>query len=280
MIANSATCSRIQIEESRGWHLVMPYIGFVSVTSDRNSYQLRSGTNALLLPNMRRSAERQSSSMVIATIDIDKLVGTIAAMAGDPFDSLTIDERVFQIHMNRVPGLFQSFVQISRMIDALPAKEELTKYLGVEDMIYRWLALALHHSNGYDTLENRWRPPVTKVDLACDLMRNSTGRALTLTEIEIATGLSSRALQYAFKARFGISPMEWQRRERMLQARIRLMQSAPTDTITDIAHSMGFSSSSAFSTLYKRHFGEMPSETKRYRQTSLFFASGGSGAAQ
>jgi len=90
---------------------------------------------------------------------------------------------------------------------------------------------------------------------------------LTLTEIEIATGLSSRALQYAFKARFGISPMEWQRRERMVMARTRLMQAAPTETITEVAHSMGFSSSSAFATLYKRYLGELPSETRWRQQT-------------
>lgn len=266
MIANSATQSRIQIEESQGWHLVFPYIGCLSVHSDGSLFQLRSGTSALFLPNMRRSAERQTNSMIVANIDIERLINTIAEISGKPAADVSIHERPFDINFNKAPSLFQYFVQISRIVDAASGHENLAICLGAEDMIYRWLTLALDHSNGQGTSASSQRAASSKIDLACDLMRDSTDRALTLTEIEIATGLSSRALQYAFRARFGVSPMEWQRRERMVMAQIRLMQAAPSETITAVAHSMGFSSSSAFATLYKRHFGEMPSETLRRHQ--------------
>jgi len=79
--------------------------------------------------------------------------------------------------------------------------------------------------------------------------------------MEMASGLSARALQYAFKARFGCSPMAWQRRERMLKARQLLLANAHSQSITNLAYDMGFSSASAFSTLYKLHFDETPSET-------------------
>lgn len=267
MICNSSTCSRIQIEESQGWHLVFPYIGHVSVRSDGNVYQLHSGSNALILPNMRRSAERQPSSMVVATIDIRKLSRTIAAMNGKMIDDISIYEQPFDLYFHRYPNLFKLFLKILNITELLDYNDNFTLNIGIEDMFYRWLALAMDHAGERDSKRSPKRLSVSKIDFACDLIRNSTDRALTLTEIEIATGLSSRALQYAFKARFGISPMEWQRRERMVMARTRLMQAAPTETITEVAHSMGFSSSSAFATLYKRYLGELPSETRWRQQT-------------
>lgn len=266
VLANSATPCRMEVEESRGWHLVLPYIGLAALRSEGREYQLQSGANSLLLPNMRRSTERTSSSVIIATIDAAKLTGTMAAMAGQPADRMSLCDHPIEFNIARVPGLFHSFTQICRLIEASSGSEGLARSLGAEDMIYRWIALALEHSGGDPMVTSRGRAGQAQIDLACDLMRNSAERAVTMTELELATGLSARAVQYAFRARFGISPMEWQRRERMLMAQVRLMQAEPSDTITAIAHSMGFSSSSAFATLYKQHFGEMPSQTLRRRR--------------
>ena len=72
------------------------------------------------------------------------------------------------------------------------------------------------------------------------------------------SGLSARAPHYPFRARFNCSPMEWQRRERMLEVQNRLMSLAPGQTITTLAHAMGVLSSAAFATLYLRYIGETP----------------------
>jgi AraC-like DNA-binding protein len=104
-----------------------------------------------------------------------------------------------------------------------------------------------------------------RLDAVCDLVGSAFERPFTLTEMEAISGLSARALQYGFKARFGCSPMEWQRRERIRLARNRLMFAAPGETITQIAYAMGFASSAAFAAQYRRYFGETPSQTFRLR---------------
>ena len=80
-------------------------------------------------------------------------------------------------------------------------------------------------------------------------------------EMELLSGLSARTLQYAFRSKFGVTPTQWQRRERMLLAQ-RLLCDNPNVSITQLAHDMGLSSVAAFSTLYKRHFGEPPSRVR------------------
>jgi len=86
-------------------------------------------------------------------------------------------------------------------------------------------------------------------------------RPLTLTEMENASALSARSLQYSFMRRFGCSPMQWQQRERMIRVRERLFLLPPDATITELAYEMGFSTLSALTTLYKWHFGETPIQT-------------------
>lgn len=259
-LAHAATPCKMEVEESKGCHLVAPYIGSASLRCDEKTFDLRSGISALLLPNMRRSTERAPSSVTIGSIDSRRLQETMATMSGRTGEVTELVERPITLRFDGKRGLFPSFLKICSLIDATRGPAGLGQILGVDDMIYRWITAALEYGQNAENSKMK-ASAFSSLDPVCDLIRSTQARPLTLTEMEDASGLSARALQYTFKERFGCSPMEWQRRERMLTAQQRLMNLGVEETITQVAHAMGFSSSAAFATLYKRYFGETPSET-------------------
>jgi AraC-like DNA-binding protein len=258
LMANSQDPCRMHVEETGGWHLLVPVAGFASLECDNKNFTIVSGQSSLLLPNVRRIGERANSSVAVVSFEMPKLQTVLAAMAGEEAAKHLLDERPLAMQTDSRSGLFPAFLTICQLIDLALRHPGLDAALGLEDMIYRWMAASIVTGHDGDYLP---QSSSSRIDVVCDLVRSSAERPLTLTEMELASGLSARSLQYAFKARFGCSPMAWQREERMRKARQLLLMNPPSQTITTLAHDMGFSSVSAFSTLYRRHFGETPRQT-------------------
>lgn len=74
--------------------------------------------------------------------------------------------------------------------------------------------------------------------------------------VEVSTSVSS--LNRHFRAVTSMSPLQYQKLLRLQSARIQLM-TAPRD-VSEIGHSVGYSSASQFSREYRRMFGASPSE--------------------
>ena len=216
------------------------------------------------MPNMQRQTDSVTRSAVVASINIARLCDTADAITGDDLGFSRLEERLHSIDMRRQREIFPAFQQLCGLIDVTSSTPPFAHVLGIEDAFYRWTVYALalqpldSNTVSYDVRE------VNRIDVVCDLVRSAHERPLTLTEMERVSGLSARALQYAFKARFGCSPMEWQRRERMQLAHRRLLFGVSGETITQIAYAMGYSSSAAFSAQYRKYFGETPSQAQRH----------------
>jgi AraC-like DNA-binding protein len=85
---------------------------------------------------------------------------------------------------------------------------------------------------------------------------------LSLTAIARNNGISLRYLHYLFRL-VGMSASEWLRLRRL--QRCHDLLTAPQhahQSITEIAYSMGFSSSSHFSNLFRAHFDMRPSDVR------------------
>ncbi|MBX9662174.1 AraC family transcriptional regulator [Novosphingobium sp.] len=262
VITAALTTAKVKVEETKGWQLIIPFHGYGTMRGDRTTLAFEGGCQGLLMPNLRRTTDCTSQMIVTANVTIAKLRETASAMMGDGSGQARIDDRPYALDMRRQREIFPAFQQLCSLIETTSGNPHYARILGIEDAMYRWTihALALLPQDAESALKvSRDRH---RIDVVCDLVRTSHDRPLTLTEMERLSGLSARALQYAFKARFGCSPMEWQRRERMQLARSRLMFPAAGDTITDIAYAMGFSSSAAFTSQYRRYFGETPSTTR------------------
>ena len=261
LVANSSDACTLDVAAPEGWHLTVPSFGTLQLTAEGNCYKAEPLRHALLLPDIARSTEKGAGASTIVTIDPVRLGDTMAIMSAGRPTGAVLDVQPHLIDNSARSGLNLAFQRILHLVDLGLADPGLCETLSVDTLIYRWTAEALLGQQ--PPFETALRGH--KLDLVCDAIRASHDRPLNLTEMEQIAELSARGLQYAFMSRFGCTPMEWQRRERMLNARQRIIAARPGESLTDIAFSMGFSSLAAFSALYRKHFGESPSQTLAQR---------------
>ena len=128
-----------------------------------------------------------------------------------------------------------------------------------QELFLRTIVLAATHSRSMQ-LRGRARAaaPAT-VRRAEEFMRSNAELPLTLEEIARAAGCCSRALQAAFHAFRGTSPMASLRRIRLELAHQAIMRSEGSVSVTEVAVRYGFSNPGRFASQYQRLFGEYPS---------------------
>ncbi len=89
----------------------------------------------------------------------------------------------------------------------------------------------------------------------------------SLKELALTVGLNETKLKSGFKALFGQTVYGYFRTYRVELARKRLLES--TDSISEVASSVGYTNISHFSAAFKAHHGVTPS---RYRKDNVFFS--------
>ena len=123
-------------------------------------------------------------------------------------------------------------------------------------------------------LAQRQNAPTPVIRGACVSRQTCVGRAIdyidahcaddvTLADLVQVTGVSARTLQYGFMEQFGVGPMTYLKPSRMRCIRDALRKARPGLSIGDVAAQWGFYNGSTFARLYRRMFGELPSETLR-----------------
>ena len=105
-----------------------------------------------------------------------------------------------------------------------------------------------------------------RVQQAEALLSAQAGDAVSLGAVAAGVGLGLRSLQIVFRATLGVSPRRRLAQIRLDQARRRLLNPAPGETVTSIALECGFTHLGRFTAAYLQMFGELPSQTlKRAR---------------
>jgi AraC-like DNA-binding protein len=107
-----------------------------------------------------------------------------------------------------------------------------------------------------------WVPPAT-VRRATDFMQARAELPLTLDQVAAASGVSGRALQYAFRRYYGTTPIGYLRRIRLERADAELRAADPDSGVQvgAVARKWGWASPSQFSLAYQERFGVRPSHT-------------------
>jgi transcriptional regulator GlxA family with amidase domain len=90
---------------------------------------------------------------------------------------------------------------------------------------------------------------------------------LTIGRLCAVSGVGERCLQKEFHSRRGMSPMRFVAERRLAAARERLTRPGPRDDVTSVAVELGFGHVGRFAQLYRKTFGEAPSESLK-RATS------------
>ena len=95
---------------------------------------------------------------------------------------------------------------------------------------------------------------------------------ILIADVAVAVAISERHLERSFKAVTGQSPLKYYRLMRLKKARQRVLYS--TDTITEIAQSVGYAGSGPMARHYTAEFGVHPTDERR-RLVGLRGLSGG-----
>jgi AraC family transcriptional regulator, regulatory protein of adaptative response / methylphosphotriester-DNA alkyltransferase methyltransferase len=95
------------------------------------------------------------------------------------------------------------------------------------------------------------------------VMEREYRNGLALEQLALQVGVSKYHLQRVFKLNTGISPSEYMTKLRMDEAMLRLKTTE--ETITEIAHAIGYKSSAHFSSVFRHHIGCTPSVYKKRR---------------
>lgn len=99
------------------------------------------------------------------------------------------------------------------------------------------------------------------------LMDSDLSRSWTVPELAIAAGISHNRLKRSFRAETGYAVYGFLQERRLSEARKLLIKG--DSTVTDAALVVGYDSMSHFATLFRRRFGQTPSEMLRFSKPPL-----------
>lgn len=207
----------------------------------------------------------RSVSALLLDLDEKRLHETLQSMLGKPAsDKGTYAENqlpeTYDLQKGNV-NFTEAYRHIGGLIDALSGDPQLLNKTGVDDLLYRLTVLLMNPDIFGSGPETKPTTSDVTLDRLCHYILTNMSKRITLNELELVSGCSSRTLQYQFKNQFGCSPMRWVANQRLDACRQRLINRQPHDTVTSIAIAQGFTNLGNFARLYAARFGELPSET-------------------
>jgi len=219
-----------------------------------------------------RTLHYNPATYFVMSIDLPA-VGTIhAATTGEPYlaVSLTIDPQVVGAMLADAgpvtpaprqdgfsvaavtPELLDSWVRMLRLIER-PADIAMLAPAYEREILYRVLqgphAAMLRDIATPDTALSRIR-------LAIQWIRNNFTSPLRVEALADIAAMSASAFHRHFKAATAMSPLQFQKRIRLLQARMLLISGG--QSAAAVAFDVGYESASQFSREYTRFFGTPP----------------------
>ena len=272
MVASANTPLYVGVDGVQHATLVIPFYG-ESETVGRNGVR---GTWAggqkeiFFTPGASGGTATGVRATLTLNLDLNRLETIAAQMFGatetaQGVDLQLLETRTLEINPLGVP-LGLAFQNLCSQVDLWDQQPQVLAHMGIDDLVYRHVAILLRPElflpMHFSAQGRHERKPSTKnIALLCDWISAHLGDRITMSDMEKMSGLSERSLQYAFLAKYGCTPMQWLKSERLAWARRLLLGAQPGATVTTISHLCGFADSSAFTLAYKRKYGELPSTT-------------------
>lgn len=135
----------------------------------------------------------------------------------------------------------------------------------LEDFLMSTLLL-LQPSTYHEVWTQSAVPPGRRaVRRAIDYIERHLAEPITMSDIADHVGASVRSIQQGFRDELGVTPMGYLRDRRLERSREDLTDCEPSDgvTVTAVAERWGFNHLGTFAALYKKRWGESPSQTLR-----------------
>ncbi len=141
----------------------------------------------------------------------------------------------------------------------------LTRQLFLEGKAMELMAYKLEQLES-DTVKTKRHPvlksdDVERIHYARDLLIKDVENPPDLVELARSVGLSRSKLHHNFRTVYGITPFDYLRNRRLEKAKISLDEG--NLDVTEVAYSVGYSSLSHFTKVFKQYFGMLPSNYRR-----------------
>lgn len=271
LLATASTPLEVRVAGAKRPSLLIPFHGSNLSAYDNTKLDWNANESAVLLPASARRGENSERSVLIIDIDPERLERVAHGMLGDraaPRRALIDLDTPAKIALHAGGIAFSAvFGQLCRAVDQFAGRPDLLAHSGLDDCFYRTMVMMLAPQHFLAAP----RDPCAGADRAdrlerlCEYIRANLDQHLTLTQLEAASGLSARALQYAFMKRFNCSPMRWVTEQKLLAIHALLRSARGDASVADIAIRY-FSNLGAFARRYQRKFGQLPGKTLRQTQ--------------
>jgi AraC-like DNA-binding protein len=232
---------------------------------DANHYLI----TAAALPTATRVTEASEERPYLGLVlGLDPaLVGSVMVEAGHPAPGDQAAVRAFDVSPLDA-GLLDAVVRLVALLDSPAEEARFLRPLITREIVFRLLrgeqggrlrqiAVLGGHSH--------------RIARALERLREDFDRPLRIEDIARESGMSVSGFHHHFKAVTAMSPLQFQKRMRLQEAR-RLMLAEDLDAAS-AGHRVGYGDASHFTRDYKRLFGAPPvRDVERLRQTATVSA--------
>ena len=263
VVATASTPLQVEVSDAEQPAMLIPFSGKSHTFVDSTRHDWNAGEAAILLPATGRQGHDTTRSALFIMIDPERIQNSARSMLGlEPGNDVNFLalERPRSLAL-KVGGLAlgNQFRQHGQIIDQLSQHEKLLDRSGLDEVIYRAMVTLLIPERLTVSSVAKTLPHGQLSDL-CDFITANLEKKLTMTDLEKFAGISSRALQYAFRKHFNCTPKEWVIEQKLCAVRNLLLHGNTETRVTEQAL-MYFSNLGDFSRQYRRKFGELPSQT-------------------
>jgi AraC-like DNA-binding protein len=237
--------------------------GSSEVIQDKNSFNTHAGTVCVLNPSLPLK-DHMSKDLEMLIVQIEG--NSLRQLLSEEWGVSIAQALKFQPVSCSLSGRIASFARMVKMVcEDIEDKHSDLQYQRISQQIERTLMslLLMEMPHTYsDRLNQEIKKPAPYIILRVeDYIHAHLYERIVLDDLSAVAGVSSRALQLAFRKFRGVTPMEYIRNYRLDCVR-RLLTTRKIDkSITQIALDSGFIHLSKFAYYYKKRFGELPSET-------------------
>lgn len=216
------------------------------------------------LPNATQVVEASKEQPYLSfRLELDpNIVGSVLVEAGHVISSNLADTRAIAVSALEV-DLLDAVVRLVRLLDT-PDKVRILVPLIIREIIYHLLMGDQGSRLRYMTIHGGYTPHIAR---AIERLRNFD-QPVRIEELAQELGMSVSSFHQHFKSVTAMSPLQFQKRLRLQEAR-RLMLGGDLDATTAAYH-VGYNDAAHFNREYKSLFGEPPMrDVQRLREESL-----------
>lgn len=191
------------------------------------------------------------------------VVGSVLAEAASLEPSRDLDVRAMTVGFLG-SELLDAVLRLARLMDS-PSEAKVLMPLITREIVFRLLAGDQGDRLRHLVASAGHTPTIAR---AVERLRREFDQALRIEDVAQELGMSASSFYHHFKAVTAMSPLQFQKRLRLQEAR-RLMLGEDMDA-AGVAYRVGYNDASQFSREYKGLFGEPPvRDLRRLRETNL-----------